>query len=48
MLTAHGEGPGPSDALGLVRELRVRDWIDANGDVTLVGGAALARWLERS
>ena len=48
MLTAHGEGPGPSDALGLVRELRVRDWIDANGDVTLVGGAALARWLDRS
>ena len=48
MLTTHGEGPGPSDALGLVRELRVRDWIDANGDVTLVGGAALARWLDRS
>ncbi len=48
MLTAHGEGPGPADALGLVRELRVRDWIDANGDVTLVGEAALARWLDRS
>jgi hypothetical protein len=48
MLTAHGEGPGPADALGLVRELRVRDWIDNNGDVTLVGGAALARWLERT
>jgi hypothetical protein len=48
MLTAHGEGPGPSDALGLVRELRVRDWIDAHGDVTLVGQAALARWLERT
>ena len=43
---AHGEGPGPSDALGLVRELRVRDWIDADGEVTLVGArraAALAR-----
>ena len=48
MLTAHGEGPGPSDALGLVRELRVRDWIDGNGDVTLVGQAALSRWLDRS
>lgn len=48
MLTAHGEGPGPSDALGLVRELRVRDWIDADGDVTFVGGAALRRWLERT
>ena len=47
-LSSSGEGPGPSDALGLVRELRVRDWIDANGDVTLVGGAALARWLDRS
>jgi hypothetical protein len=48
MLAAHGEGPGPSDALGLVRELRVRDWIDGDGDVTLVGQAALRRWLERT
>lgn len=46
MLTSHGEGPGPRDALGLVRELRVRDWIDANGEVTMVGAAALRRWLE--
>jgi hypothetical protein len=45
-LASHGEGPGPSDALGLVRELRVHDWIDAEGHVTLVGRAALARWLE--
>jgi hypothetical protein len=45
-LTSHGEGPGPSDALGLVRELRVRDWIDADGEVTLVGHAALQRWLD--
>jgi hypothetical protein len=44
-LAAHGGGPGPSDALGLVRELRVRDWIDADGEVTLVGHAALQRWL---
>ena len=36
-LSSHGDGPGPSDALGLVRELRVRDWIDADGEVTLVG-----------
>ena len=46
MLTGHGEGPGPRDALGLVRELRVRDWIDSDGAVTLVGRAALRRWLE--
>jgi hypothetical protein len=45
-LSSHGEGPGPSDALGLVRELRVRDWIDAEGEVTLVGRHALERWLE--
>jgi hypothetical protein len=45
-LSSHGGGPGPSDALGLVRELRVRDWIDADGEVTLVGHAALQRWLD--
>jgi hypothetical protein len=45
-LSSHGDGPGPSDALGLVRELRVRDWIDADGDVTLTGRAALRRWLD--
>lgn len=45
-LSAIGDGPGPRDALGLVRELRVRDWIDADGEVTLVGHAALQRWLE--
>ena len=45
-LTSHGDGPGPSDALGLVRELRVRDWIDADGEVTLVGRHALQRWLD--
>jgi hypothetical protein len=46
MLTSHGDGPGPRDALGLVRELRVRDWIDGDGEVTLAGRAALKRWLE--
>jgi hypothetical protein len=45
MLVSRGEGPAPSDALGLVRELRVRDWIDADGQVTLAGHAALKRWL---
>jgi hypothetical protein len=41
----HGEGPGPNDALGLVRELRARDWIGVDGKVTLVGRNALSRWL---
>jgi hypothetical protein len=45
-LAAHGEGPGPSDALGLVRELQVRDWIGSDGEMTLVGRHALSRWLE--
>jgi hypothetical protein len=45
-LSSSGEGPGPSDALGLVRELRVRDWIDSDGEVTLTGHAALQRWLD--
>ena len=45
-LSSSGGGPGPSDALGLVRELRVRDWIDTDGEVTLTGHAALQRWLD--
>ena len=45
-LTAKGDGPGPSDALGIVRELRVRDWIAADGELTLVGRSALSRWLD--
>jgi hypothetical protein len=45
-LAARGEGPGPSDALGLVRELHVRDWIAIDGEVTLAGRNALWRWLE--
>jgi hypothetical protein len=45
-LVAHGEGPGPSDALGLVDELRARDWVAADGEVTLVGRHALSRWLD--
>jgi hypothetical protein len=45
-LAVHGEGPGPSDALGLARELRVRDWVTAEGALTLAGRAALSRWLD--
>jgi hypothetical protein len=38
---------GPhGDALGLVRELRARDWITADGRLTLTGRRALGRWLE--
>jgi hypothetical protein len=47
MLVAHGDGPAPKDALGLVRELRVRDWLDGDGALTLAGRRALARWLDR-
>jgi hypothetical protein len=47
VLSASGDGPGPSDALGLVRELRVRDWIDSDGEVTMTGHAALQRWLNK-
>lgn len=45
-LASRGGGPGPSDALGIVRELRVRDWLGADGAITLVGRRALSRWLE--
>jgi hypothetical protein len=45
-LARGGEGPGPSDGLGLYRELLVRDWITTEGEVTLVGHRALARWLD--
>jgi hypothetical protein len=45
-LAVHGEGPGPSDALGLVREMRVRDWMTADGELTLAGRNALSRWLD--
>lgn len=45
-LAAKGEGPAPQNALGVVRELRVRDWITAEGELTIVGRHALGRWLE--
>ena len=41
-------GPGPSQPLGLVGELRARDWIAPHGEVTLVGRDALKRWLTRA
>ena len=44
--TVH-DGPGPSDPLGLLRELRVSDWVTADGELTLTGRKALARWLEQ-
>lgn len=45
-LAAHGDGPGPRNALGLVRELRARDWIAADGTITATGRHALRRWLD--
>lgn len=47
-LVARGDGSAPSDALGLVRELRARDWINAEGELTLAGRRALSRWLDAS
>jgi len=41
-------GPGPSQPIGLVGELRARDWIAPHGEVTLVGRDALKRWLTRA
>jgi len=40
-------GPGPSQPIGLVGELRARDWIASHGELTLVGRDALKRWLAR-
>ncbi len=42
--TGSGEGPAPGVASDLVGELRARDWITADGTLTLVGRRALARW----
>ncbi|HET6870443.1 MAG TPA: hypothetical protein VFH80_31305 [Solirubrobacteraceae bacterium] len=46
VLAGKGDGPGPSDALGIVRELRARDWITTDGKLTLAGRHALSRWLD--
>jgi hypothetical protein len=42
-----GGGPNPAQPVGLVGELRARDWIAPSGQVTLVGRDALSRWLSR-
>jgi hypothetical protein len=47
-LVPAGGGSSPTDPVGLVSELRARDWIAANGEVTLVGRDALKRWSESS
>jgi hypothetical protein len=39
--TGTGAAPAPSDVVG---ELRARDWITADGTLTLVGRHALGRW----
>jgi hypothetical protein len=43
-LAGTGEGRPPSDVTDVVSELRARDWITADGALTLVGRHALARW----
>jgi hypothetical protein len=47
-VVVRGGGPTPIDAAGLVGELRVRDWITATGELTMVGRSALQRWTELS
>jgi hypothetical protein len=42
------DGPGPGDPLGLLRELRVYDWVTADGELTLTGRKALERWLQQA
>jgi hypothetical protein len=45
-LISDGEGANPAERAGLVSELRARDWITADGEVTFLGRAALTRWQE--
>jgi hypothetical protein len=49
-LSGTGAGPEPPDVAGqpsdIVNELRARDWITADGSVTLVGRQALLRWCQ--
>jgi hypothetical protein len=47
-LISVGSGPPPGQPIGLVGELRARDWIASSGEVTLVGRDALIRWLGRA
>jgi hypothetical protein len=46
MLAADGGVSGFGEPLGLVDELRARDWIAADGAITLAGRHALSRWLD--
>jgi hypothetical protein len=46
LVTTLNRGPGPEDAHALGMELHVRDWVDVDGELTLTGGLALARWAE--
>jgi len=46
-ITVQGGGPGPEDALGVILELRVRDWMTADGELTTAGRRALERWLDQ-
>jgi hypothetical protein len=48
VLVSRGGEASPTDPGGLVGELRARDWIAANGEVTLLGREALKRWSEGS
>ena len=45
-LVPRGDGPGPTDALGIALELHIRDWTGADGTVTAAGRHALSRWLD--
>jgi hypothetical protein len=48
VLVAGSDEASPRDPGGLVGELRARDWIAANGELTLVGREALKRWSDGS
>jgi hypothetical protein len=43
-LAGTGQAAEPSDDADLTGELRARDWITADGTVTLMGRQALLRW----
>ena len=45
-LEADDTTPGSGDTPGLVDELRARDWITADCQLTLAGRHALSRWLD--
>jgi hypothetical protein len=45
-LVGDADSAPPGDVLGLVHELHGRDWITADGRLTLAGRRALGRWLD--